>query len=416
MNRLFSSILTVFVALFSFSFVSFAVAPAITSVTVDSYVSAGKYLVVPHVGWGASGTSAVFVMPGQKVGDTTTPAPTFTAPFPSYTSGESPMLGVAGGYGAILAQFDTTSLLTLATGAKATNSNPDIFGGTSGPPIARTALSLTTAGLADGAVVTFIADMKGNVPQLVAIMGNHPNPTVEYDPTAFGGSGKLTVTTATFSNPNNAGESFNSTVGFMVSVDSALAPNPSSPSTPLGIVAQTNHWVGDMFPLLPGFDSSAAVSGNGGAKGTATAKCGTTFYGPAGQTRQITLFFPDSSIPAFFGAGATKADLSVFIDSPGSSEKNPTTAVINTSATNFGGTAATGVAGISVKVPYTFASPKDIGFSITGVVTSDTTTTTNTDSSGGGGGCLTSFLSTQGLLSMMFMLAGILLFRRKARI
>ncbi|MDX8409249.1 MAG: hypothetical protein R8J84_04285, partial [Mariprofundales bacterium] len=365
-----------------------ATTPEIVSVTLGTAatpvtVATGFNLAVPNMNWATAAPtqqpmSGIFIVSGASSGDAYTAAPTGLQGA-SFTSAPSPMFGVAsaGMFGAGLIQFTQQSLSTMFTDQQPTNANPQIFGSATGP-VAQSAFSLANAGIPAGTTVVFTINMNGLVPQMVTIMGDHTTPTANYDPAGFSGQGSLIITTATFKNNNAALQMFDSTVGFMIATDANMAPDPNNPSQPLGIIAQANHWVGDMFPELPGFDSNAAVSGNGGAKGSFTAKCGTTFYGPAGETRTITDFMPNSSLTSYFGTkitggNLTTADLAVFVDSPGISVENPQGAVL-TADTNFGG-----LAGTKLVVSYSFASPKDIAFGVSSsIANTGTTGTTGT--------------------------------------
>ncbi len=331
------SLLVVFGALSSYG------APEVTEVELDTAVNAGYYVVVFDKACNGNG---VFIDQGQTSGNSTT-NPTGAASNPALgpcVAAPAEMFGVSTGYGHLLLSLMDSGLDPTVTGAELTairdglptNANPEIFGAAAGP-VNKVNIELDRA-IPVGTEVTFTVDMNDEVPHLVAVMGGTA-PTVTYDSS---GTGTLTVKTTTFDSTTNAGDIFNSMIGFMIFTDTTLG------TTPLRIITQTNHWVGDIFPLLPGFDSDAAVEDAGGTQGTITAKCGTTIYGPTGGERNINVFFPDSSIEAIFGSGITNTSLAAFANS--TQESNAT---IDREVTNFG------LPGTLAQFTYTFASGKD---------------------------------------------------------
>jgi len=321
--------------------------PAVTRVTLDAPVNPLNYVVVFDSSPSGSG---IWVNPGATTGSVSTSILPPAGPGGAgFTPVPARMHGLSAGYGQMLLSVSARTddggaefggeLASLGSNLP-TNANPDIFGGVQAPAN-KTNIELNRA-IPAGTQVTFTVDLNGEIPHLVAIMGGSA-PVVTYDPVGD----SLTIQTTTFGTTTNANETFSSLVGFMVVTDTTLG------TTPLRIIAQTNHWVGDIFPLLPGFDSNAAVPGNAGTVGTITAKCGTTIYGPTGETRTINIFIPDESLEAFFGAGTTPADIVPYVDT-----SVETGATINTGVSNFSTT------GTQATFTYTFASPKDAGFGV----------------------------------------------------
>jgi hypothetical protein len=311
-------------------------APKVTQVDLDTAVNAGFYVAVFDK---TNAPNGVWVDPGSTTGDSTT-NPTGNA---TATAAEAEMHGVSSGYGHLLLSVTNASLGAYAAEMGAlgannpTNANTAMFGAASAP-VNKTNIELNRA-IPAGTEVTFTVNMDSEVPHMVAVMGGVA-PTVTYDST---GTGTLTVKSTTFGTTTQAGDTFTSLIGFMVFTDTT-----DFGTTPLRIIAQTNHWVGDIFPLLPGWDTNASVANIGGTAGSITAKCGTTIYGPSGQSRTINIFFPGSSIDEIFGAGVTNAQLAAFADSV---QQN--NATITTGTTNFG------VTGTLASFTYTFASAKD---------------------------------------------------------
>ena len=346
---------------------AFAVAPTrpqVTEVELNATVNAGYYAVVFDSKGGSPDGDGVWINPRNTSGNSTT-NPTGAAATGGQIATPADMFGTSSGYGQMLLSVDADGASGGYSGEmgvlgnnKPTNANTTILGGATGP-VNKANIELGGANAGDRAIpagteVTFTVDMNGEPPHLVAVMGGTA-PTVTYDAS---GTGTLTVKTTTFGTTTNAEHTFYSIVGFMILTDATMGTDP------LSIIAQTNAWVGDMFPLLPGFDTSAAVSGNGGTLGDTTAKSGITIYGPTGETRDIRIFFPDSAIATMFGSGVTSSSLTAFV---GSGED--TSATITRGQTNFGTT------GTLAEFTYTFASPKD--------------TSVGVDTSGGGGssGC-----------------------------
>ena len=314
--------------------------PQVTRVQLDTTVTAGFYVVVFDIDGSGNG---VWVNPGASEGNSTTnPNPPAGPGGIGLLAAPADMYGLSSGYGQLLLSATAAGFSELVAELDSmssnmpANANTTILGGANGP-VNKTNIELDRA-IPESTEVTFTVDMNGEVPHLVGVMGGS-YPLVTYDPVGD----SITITTSTFSTTTNALDSFSSIVGFMVITDTTLG------TTPLRIIAQTNHWVGDIFPLLPGFDDSAAVENIGGDQGTITAKCGTTIYGPTGQQRMINVFCPDSSIEAMFGSGVNNTDLGAFRDSVDVSDE----ATITTGVSNFG------VAGTRASFIYTFASPRD---------------------------------------------------------
>ncbi len=328
--------------------------------------------------------TTTYVMNGQSA-STSNPAdaPDYGGMYP-YTNSPTPMLGFNGRWATALVQLHYSTDYALTAGALSglplnlvSNTNGEMFSGGSGP-VNKTNLSLVDAGIAAGTGVTMSINMNGLTPHVVGVYSGSA-PEVSYDKV----SGILTVTSTT--TPDNlvnaAGESLSSAFGVMVATDIGITlPDPTQP---LGIIAQTEHWVGDMFPLMPGFDSNSAIPNNGGTLGTATARCGSTIYGPKGETRHVNLFISDATIPFMFGSNATSAsDLKAVIGDAANGEVEAGVSV--TPATNFS------TSGVAVSFPYTFASPKDLTLSAASAVLADpvppSETSPTTSSSSGGGG------------------------------
>ncbi len=391
-------VLGVLALTFCFPYLSYGAPPEVVRLDLGATVGTNYTIVAPNAGWGATGTTALFVLPGAATGTSTSAAPSVTAATNvTYLSGPSPMFGSAGGYGMLLLSFTSADLATMTTNLP-TNANPTMLGGTTGP-VNKSRISLNTAGLVTGTSLTVTLNMRGNIPQLVAVMGGS-YPTVTYDSSLFGGDGQLVIVTQTTDTTSNAGDAFTSLLGFMVMADTALG------TTPIRVVTQTDAWVGDLYPLFPGFDGSAAGgSGAAGTQGTLTAKCGTTIYGQTGLQRNINTFIPNASLPIMFAAATTASDVRAFT---GTSPQD--SSVLTTGVTNFG------VQGVRASFTYTFASPKDTSFGIPG--------TSSTSASGSSTGvCFLSAVrraaasgpllaSTLGFLAAV---GGALFLRRRAR-
>ena len=311
--------------------------PQVISASVDTPVDTGFYLVIFS---NDSSGAGIWINPGATSGDTLTD-PVGPAATMGFTAGAARLYGTAFGGGALLMSLPAADLITLGAEFDSihtnliVNTNPAIFGAATGP-VNKANIELSRA-LPAGAVVTVEVKMNGSLPHHVSVMGG-VTPTVSYDPV----TDVLTLSSTTFGTVTNNGDTLNSVFGFAINSDTALG------SVPLNIVVQTDHWVGDIFPLLPGFDSAAAVPGNGGTMGASDAKCGTTVYGPPGDSRNITIFIPDSTIPLLYGPGVTAADLGAYVDT-----SEIPSATINPNAVNFGTT------GVLASFTFTFASPKD---------------------------------------------------------
>lgn len=122
------------------------------------------------------------------------------------------------------------------------------------------------------------------------------------------------------------------------------------------MVAQSDHWIGDMFPLLPGLDSNAAIGGGGGTLAAPTARSGLTMNGPCGETRSASLFIATDSLPALYGATTTPADLTGFIND------TEQLAAVNSDITNLDE-----VGGSKIAFDYSFdTSSVDISVGVSG--------------------------------------------------
>lgn len=328
-------------------------APKVIQVDLGSAVNAGYYAVVFDSNNNNPDGDGVWIDPASTTGNSTTD-PTGVAAAGGQTATPAEMFGVSSGYGQLLLSLDASSAAAYGAEMAAlnannpTNANINMFGAAAAP-VNKANIELGGANTGDRAIdagtqVTFTVDMDSEIPHLVAVMGGSV-PTVTYDDT---GTGTLTIQTTTFGTTTDAGDIFYSIVGFMLFTDTT-----SFGSTPLRIIAQTNHWVGDIFPLLPGWDTDAAVSGAGGTHGTITARCGTTIYGPTGGQRNINIFFPDDSITTMFGSGIRSSSLSAFTKSG-----EETGATITLESTYFG------VTGTLASFTYTFASPEDTSIGI----------------------------------------------------
>jgi len=271
------------------------------------------------------------------------------------TVGYAEMFGLPSGYGQLLlsvsadtdpdyAMGDFQNELNILEDTGPVNTNTDVFGADTGP-VSDTNIELVRA-IPVGTEVKFTVDMNGEIPHLVAVMAD-TTPTVTYD--ADGDT--LYIQAETFSTETAAGATFNSLIGFMVFTDTSLG------DTPLRVIAQTNHWIGDAFPLLPGWDGDAEVAGNGGTRGTFSARCGASFYGPAGDTRVINMFFPNDNIARIFGSSLTSQDMDAFVS--GENAENETDfSITRGTYNNFG------VLGTLAQFVYEFASGKDLSLGV----------------------------------------------------
>ena len=312
--------------------------PKVTKVGLGTAVAANLYLAVGHDEVDTAGT--IWVMPGQKIGDVNSGSPPYGLP----PAAPAPMEGDIDGWGTCLVQLSDQDFADIAADPTIigqnmpTNANTQILGEAQGP-VNKKFISLADAGIPAGTSVEFTIDMDGLVPHVVGIIGG-AEPVVTYDAT---GTGTLVVISNTLNTTSQAGDAFNSIIGVMLVTDQTKFG-----ATPLKLICQTDAWVGDIFPLLPGLDSDAAVPGNGGSMGSLDAKFGLTIYGPTGQSRTAYLYAPDASLQALFGT-TDKAQLSTYIN------QEKSTATVNENATNWGGEK-----GMSVVLIYTFASPKDV--------------------------------------------------------
>ena len=334
--------------------------PEITSITLSNPVNSGYY-VVAFDSASVAGANGIWVNSGASAStaELTGALATINTSQPG-TAAVTPagMFGMSRSYGTMLLSLvdggagnytQTVAALQALGDNLPTNTNTDMFGDSG--PVNVNNIDLSQA-LPAETVVTFTVAMNGNVPHMVAVMSGDA-PTVTYD-----GTNTLTLKTKiTGQTTTYAGNTFQSLLGFMILTDLSFG------TTPLRIIAHTNHWVGDMFPLMPGLDEYSAVLSGGGVIASTGAKAGLTIYGPSGNDRMFTLFFPDSSLSAIFGTGATAAQLAAYV-SEGSegngyyAEQDNTTATIATNVNNFNTT------GTLATINYTFASPKDIALGI----------------------------------------------------
>lgn len=319
--------------------------PRVTKVELSTSVAAGYYLTMLDR---AADGMGIWIDPGAHSGSwDVAPGPPNNRSNPA---SRAEMFGLNTGYGQLLlsvtaaGEAEFGSEMANLVNNKPTNANTEIFGSAQGP-VNKINIELDRA-IPAGTIVTFTVDMNGEPPHLVAVMGGR-TPVVTYDPN----TDTLKIETATFGTTTNDGDVFNSLVGFMIFTDTT-----SFGTTPLRLIAQTDHWVGDIFMLLPGFDDHAAIADIGGVFGTGTAKCGTTIYGPSGQQRTASLFVPDAILDEIFGAQITADSLAAFVNSDLESG-----ATLTKGVTNFG------VTGTQAECTYTFASPKDVSFGVSRV-------------------------------------------------
>ncbi|MBD3168186.1 MAG: T9SS type A sorting domain-containing protein [candidate division Zixibacteria bacterium] len=343
-----SVIAFIVIALSLFGVANVNAVPQITEVTLGTAVNTGYYCAVLDTDADGDG---VWINAGQTSGNSTTdPGP--PASSAGFTATPARMYGMGTGYGQLLLSIDAganfaTEMASMFSN-QPQNANTDMFGSANGP-CNKTNIELNRA-LPAGTQVTFTIDMDSEVPHLVAVMGAGL-PTVTYNPS---GTGTLTVQATTFGTTTYYNDTFTSIIGLSVMTDQTAFG-----ATPMKIIAQTNHWVGDIFPLLPGYDDSAAVANNGGTYGQSDAKCGITIYGQTGGSRSVNVFLPDAIITNMFGSGVSASDLTGYVDAGEAS--SPT---VSTGQSNFGTT------GTVATFSYTFASPKDasIGVEPTGII------------------------------------------------
>ncbi len=329
---------------------SVSAAPELINLKLSVAVDPSYYIAVLNAD---SSTSGVFINPGQIIGNSSTdPSAPLGPGGAGFTAAPAQLQGLTTGYGQMLISIPATitPLTTELAGLKTnmpTNTDTVLFGGVTGP-LNKVNIELNRA-IPAGTEVTFTIDMNNESPHLIAVMGG-TYPVVTYDPT---GSGTLTIKSTTFGTTNNAGETFTSMIGFMLVTDIAFG------ALPLRIVAHTDHWVGDVFALLPGFDANSSVSGAGGDWGTFNAKCGFTAYGPTGQSRNVNIFVPNTTITTLFGGVVATDSMKAYVDANGD-----TSAVFDFSASNAS------VLGVHAAFNFTFASPKDLSLGGPGLVSS----------------------------------------------
>jgi len=370
--------------------------PEVTSISLGTSVASTHVVAVatpnmrPEEYVAASTESSIFVLPGQTYGDATTSAPPDYFPGPTYSSANSPLLGTTSGYGALLMQFMVSAADLGGIGYNfPTNSNTSVLSGASGP-INSDNLSLTAAGVAAGTSVTVTVDMQNELPHLVAVMGGS-YPTISFDNT---GTGLLTISaTTTGAFTNKAGQDFISGFGFFVVTDDVAATAPDA----LGMIVQSDHWIGDMFPLLPGLDSNAVTGG--GTLSASTARSGLTIAGPCSETRSASFFIPTNSLAALYGSAVTEADIAGFFnDTEQAAAVSPDVSNLN------------GVGGSKVVFDYNiFTDPVDISIGVSGSTAGAALFSCSIASPGPGG-------TGGGILYqevIFFLFAGLMLFIRK---
>ncbi len=352
MKRQLFSLLAVFFCLSAYAAAALAT-PQVTAVTLSAPVAAGSYVVVFDDDRNGNG---VWVNPGASSGDSLTdPALPAGPGGANLLAAPADMFGTAeSGYGQLLLSVTSdqtaigTELGAIATNLP-TNANLAIFGSATGP-VNKDNIELERA-IPAGTSVTFTINMNGELPHLIAVMAGE-SPVVGYD----AATEILTLSLKTFATTNAAGETFSSLAGFMIFT------NPALGTTPLRIVAQTNHWVGDIFPLLPGWDTNAKTADIGGEVGTITAKCGTTVVGPTGESRNINIFFPDETIPLIFGAdnNVLPVELAAFANEAQEGYQYAGDILtLSQDSSTF-----SGVTGTKASFTYTFASPVDLSIGV----------------------------------------------------
>ena len=202
------------------------------------------------------------------------------------------------------------------------NENAVIFGkwGGNEGPINKNNINLR--GIPVGTSVSFTVKMNNEIPHALAVMGGSM-PNVSYDESGFSGAGELTIITTTCRpTSNNDWTPDDSTVGFLIFTD------PAYGNEHIGLIAQANHWAGDCFILLPGYDYEAPI--DAGDMGVSNAKAGVTMIGQTGDTRDINIFFPDRAIGDVFGPGINENKIMAFVNN------NPNyKATITHDVTNF---------------------------------------------------------------------------------
>ena len=163
----------------------------------------------------------------------------------------------------------------------------------------------------------------------------------------FSGAGELTITTTTCRpTSNNGWTPDDSTVGFLIFTNPDYGYNEH-----IGLIAQANHWAGDCFILLPGYDYEAPI--DAGDMGVSNAKAGVTMIGQTGDTRDINIFFPDSAIGDIFGPGINEDEIMAFVNN------NPNyKATVTNDAVNFN------LEGTQAEFECTFASPVTVSFGV----------------------------------------------------
>ena len=318
-------------------------APTVTKVSLSTPVNPDVYGVVfSNTADPADAIDGIWIDPGNSSGDSTTD-PTGVAANPPASAIAAPaiMFGDSSGFGTMLFSISAdsvdfgTELAALQTNMP-TNHNTDILGAEG--PVNKANIELLRA-IPAGTEVTFTVNMAGLPPHIVAVIGGSV-PTITYDAT---GDGELIVKTTTTATTSEAGDSFSSIVGLYIYADTTVFG-----TTPLLIAAQSDCWLGDIYPLLPGVDANAAVSGNGGTVGEDTAKSGLTIYGTKGEQRDISIFLPAENMERLFGSGITADDITAYVNTGEASDNIP-----DPNYNNFGKD------GYLAEFTYTFASPKD---------------------------------------------------------
>ena len=277
--------------------------PQVIRVDLDRAVSAGAYLAVFDST--LKNGNGVWINPGGSSGNsTTTPTGIAGTPFLPYWGGVSGCpasltKNAENLYGQSLFSITSSCLTTgcqfmmelfssMYTNMPA-NANTALFG-TEGP-VNKTNVELSRA-IPAGTQVTFTINMNDKIPHIIYITSGS-FPVVTYNSAE---SGTLSIQATTFATTSNGNSNFSSNIAF------GIVTAPQLGTTPLGIILQSNHWMGDHFPISPG------DLGSGGTFGDQSAKIGAGIDTLSEASRDVRFFIPDDSIPRVFGSGFTKND------------------------------------------------------------------------------------------------------------
>ncbi len=279
--------------------------PKITKVELGQAVADGYYVVAldtsdPYGMASSSTLKGIWINPEETSGDVDT---LISNPVAVVSPAEMFNAGDKSVYPAILISLPTSTLsMGMELLALLQNQNPVLSQNedVSQIPTNINNIDLSRA-IPASTTVTFTVDMDGEPLHAVAVMGG-TEPVVTYDASANENKGTLTVETTTFKTTNAADQTLESIVGFMLVTNSQGGPDP------LRIILQTNTWGGDVlsFPAM-----------TDGTMGTVNTMLGITAYGPAGESRDMYVFFPDAAIGPVFGTGSgfQPTDLAMFLDS-----------------------------------------------------------------------------------------------------